>query len=47
MKLIILNAISITFAIGAIYLAANELNGWGWFIFGSVCTFTYPKRINL
>ena len=47
MKLIIVNAISMTLAIGAIYLAANGVNGWGWFVFGSLCTFCYPKNIKV
>lgn len=48
MKLIIINAVSMALAIGAIYLAVNGVNGvngWGWFLFGSFCTFCYPKNI--
>lgn len=30
--------IPITFAVGAIIMAYNGINGWGWFIFAAVLT---------
>ena len=34
------NIVSVTFAIGAIVLAYNGSDGWGWMIFASVLTIT-------
>lgn len=35
---------SVILAIGAIILAYNQIDGWGWFLFGSVITFVYPSK---
>ena len=45
MKLIIINAVSMTLAIGAIYLAANGVNGWGWFILALSAHFVTRKTL--
>lgn len=36
--------VSVLLAIGSIYLASNDKEGWGWFLFGSLCTFVYPSK---
>ena len=45
MKILGINAVSVTLAVGAAYLADHGIDGWGWFLFGSFCTFCYPKKI--
>lgn len=42
--LILTKMVPLGFVGGAIYLAANSMAGWGWFILGAVLTFTYPGR---
>lgn len=37
--------VSVILAIGAIYLAFHKIDGWGWFLFGSIITFVYPSKI--
>ena len=36
--------VSLVLAIGAIYLASHKIDGWGWFLFGSIITFVYPSK---
>lgn len=36
--------VSILFVCGAIYLAAHNIGGWGWFLFGAIVTFVYPTN---
>lgn len=42
-NLIMLNLISLTFAIGAILLAMMGVGGWGWMIFASIITYTWVE----
>ena len=35
--------LSLGLAAGAIYLAVNDKEGWGWFLFGAIITFVYPS----
>ena len=42
-NLIIANMLSFTCAVSAIYMACNQIEGWGWFLTVAVLTFTLPK----
>ena len=33
--------VSIIFALGSFILAYNKIDGWGWFLFGSIITFNH------
>lgn len=46
MKLYYFLAVSIILAIIAGILAYRCVNGWGWFLFGSIITFVYPSKGN-
>lgn len=35
-------ALSITLAVCSFYLALNQIDGWGWFLAGSIATFDFP-----
>ncbi len=37
-------SVSVLLACSALYLASNDKDGWGWFLFGSICTFVYPTK---
>ena len=37
------NAVAIVFATGAIVMAINGIDGWGWMIFGALLTTAHVK----
>ena len=39
---LILNLVSIIFAVGSLILAFHNIDGWGWFLIGSLATYCYP-----
>jgi hypothetical protein len=35
---------SVILAGGSVYLALNQIDGWGWFLFGALITFEVPSK---
>ena len=43
-RMYVFTILSIILGLTAGILAYNQIDGWGWFLFGAIVTFVYPSK---